>query len=98
MTKKKRYAAGMLCVCLLLALALAVSFLETEAGHVCSGAGCPVCSELSACTALLKNWDAVRNRSLLFVQRFLCAVCAGSALYMALPCQTLITQKVKLSD
>ena len=47
MTGRKRIAAWMLCIGLILVLSVSIAFIAHEAGHDCSGEDCPICQTIA---------------------------------------------------
>ena len=55
MEKKKRIAALLLAVTVLLVMLYSALFIAAEADHDCVGEGCPICYQVDACQNTLKS-------------------------------------------
>ena len=55
MANRKRIAALLLCIGLVLVLSVSAAYLSLEAGHDCSGEDCPVCLWLAVNLTLLRT-------------------------------------------
>ncbi|MCR4884967.1 MAG: hypothetical protein K6A68_15465 [Clostridiales bacterium] len=55
MTNRRRVAAFLLCIGFVFALAVSSAFIAHEAGHNCSGHGCPICQMIAANVNLLRT-------------------------------------------
>lgn len=59
MTGRKRAAALLLCIGLILVLSVSTAFLAQEAGHDCCGEDCPVCRIIAVNIRLLRTLSLV---------------------------------------
>lgn len=55
MEKKKRIAALLLAVTVLLVMLYSALFIAAEADHDCVGENCPICYQINVCQNALKN-------------------------------------------
>ena len=55
MTNRKRFAALLLCIGLVFALAVSSAFIAHEAGHSCTGEDCLICQMIAVNVNLLRN-------------------------------------------
>lgn len=98
MTKRLRFAKGLLAAVLVFVMLSSVAYIVAEADHDCTGADCTVCHQIGVCQNLLKSIGLAG----------IAAAAAGAIFYMLCrvipPCAqlahtvTLVSLKVKLSD
>lgn len=98
MEKKKRIAALLLAVTVLLVMLYSALFIAAEADHDCVGENCPICYQINVCQNALKNLSlavcaAVFAAALPYT---LCRVIPSCA--EVVRTFTLVSLKVKLSD
>ena len=55
MTGRKRFAALLLCIGLILVLSVSVAFIAHEADHDCCGEDCPICRTIAVNISLLRT-------------------------------------------
>ena len=97
MEKKKRIAA-FLAVTILLVLLFSAAFIATEADHDCAGENCPICAQIAVCQNILKTF-ALAVCIAAFPAVFSHVLCRGSfACADAIPRNTLVSLKVKLTN
>jgi len=96
--KKRREIAAVLCAVLLLILAFSAAYIVIEAGHNCTGEGCPICQEIQVCRQILNTVGTVLVSAVIFLGVFILFTAVLHMFFWAAPAITLISLKVKLSD
>ena len=98
MTGKKRFAAVIMCIMLVLSIFTASFYIVSRAHHECTGQDCPICHEIQLCVQFLNTVGGAviiavvvlfTVHVLLIVLTSFRHVCQNS---------TLVSLKVKLSD
>ena len=98
MEKKKRIAALLLAVTVLLVMLYSALFIAAEADHDCVGENCPICYQISVCQNALKNFS-LAVCAVAFAAAFTYTLCRSiSACAAVIPNYTLVSLKVKLTD
>ncbi|CDB29303.1 putative uncharacterized protein [Firmicutes bacterium CAG:137] len=98
MEKKKRIAALLLAVTVLLVMLYSALFIAAEADHDCVGENCPICYQINVCQNALKNLS-LAVCAVAFAAAFTYALCRSiSACADVIPSYTLVSLKVKLTD
>ena len=97
MEKKKRIAA-FLAVTILLVLLFSAAFIAAEADHDCAGENCLICAQIAVCQNILKTFSLAVCIAA-FPAVFSYTLCRGSfACADAIPRNTLVSLKVKLTN
>ena len=98
MTGKKRFAAVIMCIMLVLSIFTASFYIVSRAHHECTGQDCPICHEIQLCVQFL---NTVGGAAIIVVVAFFTV----REFLIVLPlfdhvCQNniLVSLKVKLSD
>ena len=98
MTGKKRFAAVIMCIMLVLSIFTAYFYIVSRAHHECTGQDCPICHEIQLCIQMLNTaCGAVVIAAVTLLTVFktsLMRACMGLNDRRA----TLVSLKVKLSD
>ena len=98
MEKKKRIAALLLAVTVLLVMLYSALFIAAEADHDCVGENCPICYQINVCQNALKNLS-LAVCAVAFAAAFTYTLCRSiSACADFTPSYTLVSLKVKLTD
>ena len=98
MEKKKRIAAAFLAVTILLVLFFSAAFMAAEADHACGGENGPICAQIAVCQNILKTFSLAVCIAA-FPAVFSYTLCRGSfACADAIPRNTLVSLKVKLTN
>lgn len=98
MEKKKRIAALLLAVTVLLVMLYSALFIAVEADHDCVGENCPICYQISVCQNTLKNLS-LAVCAVAFAAAFTYTLCRSiSVCTDYAQSYTLVSLKVKLSD
>ena len=98
MEKKKRIAALLLAVTVLLVMLYSALFIAAEADHDCVGENCPICYQINVCQNALKNLS-LAVCAVAFAAAFTYTLCRSiSACAAVIPNYTLVSLKVKLTD
>lgn len=98
MEKKKKIAAILLAVAVLLVVLYSALFIAAETNHDCTGENCPICYQINVCQNALKNLSSAVCTAIL-TAAFIHTLCKN-----ILICRnfvqnyTLVSLKVKLSD
>ena len=98
MEKKKRIAAAFLAVTILLVLLFSAAFIAAEADHDCAGENCPLCDQITVFKKI-RNAFSLAVCIAAFPAVFSYTLCRGSfACADAIPRNTLVSLKVKLTN
>lgn len=98
MEKKRRIAALLFAVTVLLVMLYSALFIAAEADHDCVGENCPVCYQINVCQNALKNLS-LAVCAVAFAAAFTYTLCRSiSACADVTPSYTLVSLKVKLTD
>ena len=98
MEKKKRIAALLLAVTVLLVMLYSALFIAAEADHDCAGENCPICAQIAVCQNILKVFSLTVCIAA-FPAVFSYTLCRGSfACADVIPRNTLVSLKVKLTN
>lgn len=98
MEKKKRIAALLLAVTVLLVMLYSALFIAAEADHDCVGENCPICYQINVCQNTLKNLS-LAVCAVAFAAAFTYTLCRSiSVCTDYAQSYTLVSLKVKLSD
>ena len=98
MTGKKRFAAVIMCIMLVLSIFTASFYIVSRAHHECTGQDCPICHEIQLCVQFLNTVGGavILSAVVLFTVHEILIVLMS----FVHVCQnnTLVSLKVKLSD
>lgn len=98
MEKKKRIAALLLAVTVLLVMLYSALFIAAEADHDCVGENCPICYQINVCQNTLRNLSLAVSAAA-FAAAFTYTLCRSIFFCTAvIPRYTLVSLKVKLTD
>ena len=98
MEKKKRIAALLLAVTVLLVMLYSALFIAAEADHDCVGENCPICYQINVCQNALKNLSLAVCAAV-FAAAFIYILCrSASVCTYSVQFSSLVSLKVKLSD
>ena len=98
MEKKKRIAALLLAVTVLLVMLYSALFIAAEADHDCVGENCPICYQINVCQNALK-YLSLAVCAAVFAAALPYTLCRGiSVCTDYAQSYTLVSLKVKLSD
>ncbi len=97
-SKRKRIAAGVIGLILLVIVLFSAFYITAETGHDCIGEDCPVCSFIQQCESTLRGvGDGTAVQSAILIPFLFVLVIAAPAAAAVCP-DTLISIKVRLND
>ncbi|MGN0534364.1 MAG: hypothetical protein ACI4IK_08375 [Eubacterium sp.] len=98
MKKHKKLLCAAIALIMVFSVAFSVLFIAKEANHSCVARDCQICQQISACFNLLNNMSPdISSASALTAVSFAVLMIIGSVINTAVS-NTLINQKVKLSN